>query len=182
MGPTIRDSFLDVKRFLAGILTLLFTTTAEAGVWIQTAANIARTTEGTNGSEVADTRFITSTTAGYAFLQGFVVGGQYLMARSSQSGYRTTAWGPKGGLLLKGFELTAAFLPSARDYPDGIALRTGGGFALNFGYTAKIAGPLRVGLQATYWSMTFSERDGQELAIREKQTHLAPQLAIGLEL
>src|SRR5947207_1314150 len=101
---------------------------AQAGVWIQTAFTVTQFTDDSSGSDTSDVRLLNSTSAGYSFLQGFVIAGQALWTRSSMTGNHTFAWGPKAGLLIKGFEASAAYLPLATDSIGGSS-RTGGGFA-----------------------------------------------------
>lgn len=149
---------------------------AQAGVWIHSGITLTRARE---GGQVG-LRYLTSNTIGYAFWQGFVVGAQGLTRRSSPEDQMSFAIGPKGGLLLSGFELTAAYLPYAKETLPG-RTRTGGGFALNAGYTFPLFRPVRLGLNLTLWSMTFRKENGEPLRDRPQVSYLSPQLAIGFE-
>ena len=153
---------------------------AQAGVWIQTAA-IASQTRVTQGpASSSDVRVLTSTTAGYHFLQGFYLGGHYLTSRTSFSGVGETGWGPRGGFLLKGFELTASYLPWVRQSAAGVT-REGQGFAINAGYTFKLLGPFRFGVNATYWSMVLDPTEVSPFADKTRLSYLVPQLALAVE-
>jgi len=155
---------------------------ARAGVWLQPSVAWLqfRRDDGADDVGVDSTRILSSGSVGYAFVQGFFLGAQGFLARDSQTGNYTWAVGPGGGLLLKGFELTAAYLPIARDL-SAAGFATGGGFAVNLGYLWRLFGPVRLGFRGTYASITLSEREGVELPNRPQVTYFAPQLSLGLD-
>ncbi len=98
----------------------------------------------------------------------------------ADSGIDTYSWGVKGGLLLRGFELSAAFLPFGGG-TDTQGERSGSGFTINLGYSWNAFGPVRLGLYGTYWSLKFGERNDSILSPKESFTLWAPQVALGLE-
>ncbi len=188
-GATIRDTFIKVKSLFLFLLCLLVfllpTRQASASIWIQGAFSTIRTSDDAQGVPAkSDFRFLDTATFGYSALQGFLLGIQYLGSASTGSSERSWAWGPKGGLLLKGFELTAAYLPSGRDISGGVA-RRGGGYAINLGYSFPVWGVLEVGLYGVYWSMTYvsAEVGGETVTLDEKQhrSTLAPLLSVAFQ-
>jgi hypothetical protein len=163
------------------ILALVFASaSAHAGVWLQSAFSVGESSNDFSGVSQSGIDFSTDLTAGYLFPQGFIVGGEALLSHGSVSGNHSFSWGPMGGIQIHGFELTAAFLPSATDVTDG-SERDGGGFAVNAGYRVKALGPLSVGVQLTYVAWVFSSQDGQDLAVKEHRSEIRPQLSFAFE-
>lgn len=155
---------------------LLSTLPAQAGVWLQAGiGGIFVTERASNGSELSRTHLLTDYSAGYTFVQGFFIGGQLLDARNSASGRSSRAWGPKGGLLIDGFELTAAYLLSVKDESVDFE-RSGRGLSAQIGYNWGIAGPLLVGVYFQYFSANLDEENGVALNPRAQVSTFAPLL------
>jgi hypothetical protein len=149
---------------------------AQAGVWLQAGiGGIFVTERAGSSSEVSRTHLLTDYSAGYTFAQGFFIGGQLLDARNSASGRSSRAWGPKGGLLIEGFELTAAYLLSVKDDATG-SERSGRGLSAQVGYNWGITGPLLVGVYFQYFSANLDEENGQVLNPRAQVSTFAPLL------
>lgn len=176
---------LKLSSFLIAVVTLtlcVYSPVSQAGMWLQTALTASQAMEQTGTQTTAKTtRFIDATSLGYHFKQGFFLGGQLLFAKSLTSNCRTWAAGPKGGLLLDGFELTASFLPLARDSGGSAALRKGAGFAVNMGYSWRIWGAMRAGIQGTYWTVTLNDEGGERLNPKQKISYLTPQFSLGFD-
>ena len=157
---------------------------AQAGLWVQSAISVSQLKQDFGAPDgasqsLSETRFLNSTTLGVSLLEGLLVGGQFLASNNTRTHDRTFAYGPKGGILLKGFEVTGAYLPFAEDV-RGTDQRTGGGFSLSSGYTFGIAGPFRAGFHATYWYIRFDRLNGAELAVKQRVSQIAPQLSVAL--
>ena len=168
-------------KFLSTFLFFaIFTTTARAGLWIQTGITTSQFTDDQQTLGAADLRILSSSTVGWTFPQGFIVGAQLLYSRDTLNVASTWGLGPKGGILIHGFELTAAYLPSVND-ALGATTRSGGGYAINLGYHFHIKGPLRVGLIGTYWSTTYTQLNNQTLIVKQNSSQLSPQLSIALD-
>lgn len=167
--------------FVTVLVDIALDPECRAGVWLQTSVNATMTAGSQAGSDSSDIRMLTSSTAGYSFIQGFMVGAQFLTTKPSQTGGSTYSVGPKAGVLLRGFELSAAYLPIARDR-DGSSLRSGGGFAINLGYSFRALGPVRIGLQGLYWLTTFNDVDGGAPAVKPRVSELAPLFSLGLDI
>ena len=163
------------------VLGLILSPKAIAGVWLQTGVLATDSSEEIGGTTVDSSRFSNSTTLGYAFPQGFMVGGQVLYDRTSLTGDHDFGWGPKGGLLLKGFELSAAYLIVFNSYKSGFS-RTGGGIALNGGYHFHLSKVFLLGLQMTYWISTLNEQDGIPFVVKPHDAKFLPLLSFALEL
>jgi hypothetical protein len=135
-----------------------------AGFWMQLMGNSFSIVEQRGATSTEQNRTLASTTVGYRFSQGFILGAQSLHA-----GGTTTSWavGPKGGLFIKGLEVTAAYLPFAHDSAD----YSGG--------NVEITRFLHFGIYGTYWSTTYSERSDAEVFPRPVVKSLSPQLALG---
>ncbi len=151
---------------------LVLAPAAQAGVWL----------EGT-GTTILSTnnQALGSASVGYAFPQGFVLAAEGLTSINGWTAEHTWAIGPKGGLLIQGFELSAAYLPFAYDY-EGASTFQGGGFTLNLGYTFPIFRGFRAGLLATYSLESFTSENGQNLPTPRSLTQFAPQVAITIEI
>src|SRR5262245_45814491 len=108
-------------------LLLLKPLPAFAGVWLQTGFSVidAREDSGGTSATTSGLQYFSSATGGYLFPQGFILGAQALAARSDSTGNNDWGIGPKGGLWLKGFELTAAYLPIVRETLSGGSTRKG---------------------------------------------------------
>ncbi|MGK5087758.1 hypothetical protein WDW86_09385 [Bdellovibrionota bacterium FG-2] len=171
--------------FVCLLVFVLPSRPAKASIWIEGAFTALRTSDDAQGVAKSDFRFLNTATFGYSALQGFLLGIQYLGSASTGNHERSWAWGPKGGLLIKGFELTAAYLPSGRDFSGNVA-RTGGGYAINLGYTYPIWGVFEVGLYGVYWSMTYvsAQVDGEasvDLSEKQHRSTLAPMLSVAFQ-
>lgn len=154
---------------------------AHAGVWVQTSALAwTATSDEPAGPSNSSSQFLSSSTVGYSFLQGFVIGAQVLTNHSTATGDFLWSVGPKGGLLIKGFEVTAAFLPTATD-TGALYTRKGSGFAINVGYSAAVYGPLRLGLYGIYWSTSYNQVNGATLTTNEHESHLSPLVSLGVD-
>jgi hypothetical protein len=165
-----------VLRPILLFATLFSFLPAQAGVWLQGGIGGIFVTERTsNGSEISRTHLLTDYSAGYTFAQGFFVGGQLLDARNSASGRSARAWGPKGGLLIDGFELTAAYLLSVKDDSTGFE-RSGRGLSAQIGYNWSVAGPVLVGAYFQYFSANLDEENGLTLNPRAQVSTFAPLL------
>jgi hypothetical protein len=189
----IRDTPKDVKRLLIltrsinfkkfficlCFLIAFFSQNARAGVWLQTAFTARQRADNFQGVLQNEVRWFSAATVGFAFRQGFLLGMEALGSRGSLTGDHSLAWGPVGGFLLKGFELTAGYLPVAKDRRLGNT-REGGGFAINAGYLAHVVGPLRIGFQVTYLSILYDTLDGQVIAPKQRSSFLSPQLSFAL--
>lgn len=163
------------------LLFLLLSLPAQAGIWLEATGGILSSSETVNNVNTSDFRLQGTTTLGYEFKQGFLLGVQALVSRSSAASNYTWAWGPKGGVLIKGFELSAAYLPYATDN-ELSSVRTGSGFAFNLGYTYPLGKVFRLGLMVTYWQMNFNSQNGQTLNPPATLGFWSPQLALGFDL
>ncbi|MCC7440530.1 MAG: hypothetical protein IT285_02790 [Bdellovibrionales bacterium] len=162
-------------------MALCVTSAAQAGVWLQGAAALLHLqSDDPAGTSLSANQWLASGTAGYRFSQGFIVGLQGLSLRAAMGSERSlTAWGLKGGFLLKGIEVTGGFLPFAEQELDGVS-RDGGGFSVNVAYHHEVTPWLNLGLAVTYWSVQFAEEEGDTLPQKPSFTALAPQLSLGL--
>ena len=168
------------KKLLLAMYLATIASSAHAGVWLQSSLAFLRSEEQTGKSSASITnQILTSSSIGYTFRQGFFLGTQGLTSRNSHSGEFLWAIGPKGGFLLSGFELTSAYLPFARD-TLGAVRRSGGGFAVNLGYSwSLIKGVVLLGIHGTYWLTNLTEENDTALSDKIQIRHLSPQLALG---
>lgn len=133
-----------VPRLGVLLATLLFSVSASAGVWVQTGNMIS-----------GSVNWADSSTVGYAFPQGFLLGFNLLNLHNTVSGSQSVnAYGFKGGFLMKGFELTGSYLPSAHDHTNGTS-QSGSGFAVNVGYTWFFNKNFGLGVYGVYWANTY---------------------------
>ena len=151
-----------------------------AGLWVETQASVISAGNLVGGVDTTDTRSVVSATLGYAFQQGFVVGAQALSFHSTSAAETAFGYGPKAGLLIKGFEVTAAYLIDTQDNVLGLN-RAGSGFALNLGYTFHVSGPFRLGALYTYWQNTYNSQNAVATGTKYTQSYSIPQVAIAFE-
>ena len=169
-----------VNVLCVAICALAFMTprTSSAGLWVETGASAVEFAHTDNSISSTDNRALVSPTLGWAFLQGFMVGVQGFEA-VNHGNTKSYGLGPKGGVLIEGFEFTGTWLSSVRDV-RGEDTRTGKGVVLNLGYSARIVGPLRLGAYFSYFALTYDKENGYSLAPTAQESFISPQIAIAL--
>lgn len=166
-------------RSLVVLIAFFFVTQAHAGVWFQTSLSLTSTQDVPNATtDNTDLRFISTTTVGYKFFQGFLLGAQFLYSRSTLSQDNAWAVGPKGGLLIGGFEATGTYIPLSKAQRGAAGVLSGGGFSLNLGYHFQIFQGFRMGLQILYWYGLFDQPSPDKY----KSTQIAPMVSFALDL
>ncbi len=152
---------------------------AHAGVWLQSGITLSSMDDLPAASaETIDMRWVSSLTLGYRFFQGFVLGAHVLYSKSTLTQDYTWAVGPKGGLLIGGFEATGTYLPLSNAQRGALGVLNGGGFALNLGYHFQVFTGFRMGLEVLYWYGLYD----QPVVGKYKSTQLAPMLSFALDL
>ena len=149
---------------------------AQAGVWVESGAALI-STQDDGASIIQEAQWLVGSTVGYRFSQGVVLGINGLQSRRSGT-HTLFGWGVQGGLFLKGWELTASYLPWVSE-TEGFTDRSGAGFAVNAGYHWEIAKWLHLGAVATYWVSNLDEENGSPLGVKIRRTALAPRFSIG---
>jgi hypothetical protein len=160
---------------------MITSSSAFAGVWVEAGGSAIAVSSSSSGTQsTSNTSYIGNGSAGYAFPQGFGVAAQGLSFHSTSSAETVFTYGPKAGLLMKGFELTAAYFVDAQDNVSGFN-RAGSGFAVNLGYTFHVSGAFRAGVLYTYWQATYNTQNGVTLQNKVTQTYNVPQVMFALE-
>ena len=149
---------------------------SSAGLWVQTGVSALEFAHTDNTISSTDNRLLISPTLGWAFLQGFMIGVQGFEA-FNHSNTKSYGLGPKGGVLMQGFEFTGAWLSYVNDV-RGSDTRSGKGVVLNLGYSARVVGPIRLGAYFSYFALTYDKENGSSLAPATQESFISPQLAI----
>ena len=150
---------------------MTFAQSAHAGLWLQAT--------GMSSYHLSQRSFYTGTVA-IKFLQGFGVGAQYLQLKNSNAD-TAYAYGPKAGLFIGGFEASATYLLRSSRSFDGNQY-TGGGYALNVGYSPTLLNRFRLGVLFTHTELLLNKKDGASLIPATKISAWSPMLALALEL
>ena len=127
--------------------------------------------------DTGNTQLLLTPTVGYLFWEGFLLTGHAVLWDTDPE--RIHAWGPRAGLWIDGFELTAGWL-NTWSSSGGPHVREGQGYDFHLGYTWKILGPLRAGLQTSYFVLNVKEIDGKKQLPIPAIRALSPQLSISL--
>jgi hypothetical protein len=166
-------------RKLIVIFLFFSVTQAHAAVWFQTGLSLTSSQDVPNANtENTDLRFVSATTLGWKFLQGFLLGTQFLVSRSTLSQDYAWAIGPKGGLLIGGFEATGTYIPLSKAQRGAAGVLSGGGFSLNLGYHFQVVQGFRMGLEILYWYGLF-DQPGPD---KYKSTQITPMVSFALDL
>lgn len=161
-----------MKNLIIIILLLCAPLHSQAGIWIHTASQFWSE----SSDETPKNLWNTSSTVGFRFIQGFLLGAQNVTYTDQSTDRFTFGLGPKVGFLHNGIEISGSYIAYTRQKKTTETL-SGKGFALNLGWTFELAGPFRIGLHTTYLKLTF-DRSGSNFT----EKHFTPQIAFAVEL
>jgi hypothetical protein len=118
---------------------------------------------------------------GYVFQNNVYLGGIYSAYKDDTGGSSNTRdmLGASVGYHNEGWFIDGSYLFQAKLDWGGATLKDGSGYAIDVGYNTMMGTNFYLGLQASYKSISYSQRDGVSETNKEK-SELYPMLNLGL--